>query len=72
MTARDREEPIIDVIEQSQPVSPAEPAEDGELSALGSRQSGESELPGRIPLEANEADAAEQAREVHLDEDDYR
>jgi hypothetical protein len=29
--------------------------------------------PDELPLEANEADAAEQAREVHLDEDDdYR
>ncbi len=29
--------------------------------------------PEELPLEANEADAAEQAREVHLDEDDdYR
>ena len=33
----------------------------------------ESALPEELPLEANEADAAEQAREVHLDEDDgYR
>jgi hypothetical protein len=29
--------------------------------------------PDNLPLEANEADAAEQAREVHVDEDDdYR
>ena len=29
--------------------------------------------PEELPLEANEADAAEQAREVHVDEDDdYR
>ena len=29
-------------------------------------------LPEELPLEANEADAAEQAREVHLDDDEYR
>jgi hypothetical protein len=30
------------------------------------------ELPSGVPLEADEADTAEQAREVPLDEDDYR
>jgi hypothetical protein len=29
-------------------------------------------LPEEVPLEANEADAAEQARPVSLDDDDYR
>lgn len=28
--------------------------------------------PGELPFDANEADAAEQHREVRLDEDDYR
>ena len=32
----------------------------------------EVELPTGLPLDVNEADAAEQQREVDLDEDDYR
>jgi hypothetical protein len=60
MTDSDQEVPIVDVVEQSQSVTPS------------TKEADEPDLPGRIPLEANEADAAEQAREVQLDEDDYR
>ena len=60
MTDSDQEEPITDVLEQNQPAVP------------GITETGERQIPGRIPLEANEADAAEQAREVQLDDDDYR
>jgi hypothetical protein len=52
--------PLADVIEQNQQVNAdAETAD-------------EPELPGRLPLEVDPADAAEQAREVSLDEEDYR
>lgn len=62
MTDRDPEEPVDDVVEQHQEVLPeADNDED------------EAELPTvRLPLEADEADAAEQARTVDLDDDDYR
>jgi len=54
------DEPVADQIEQQQEAVPdaAEP--------------GESDLPVRVPLEADEADAAEQAREVATGEDEYR
>jgi hypothetical protein len=52
--------PLADVVEQNQQVNAdAETAD-------------EPELPARLPLEADPADAAEQAREVTLDEEDYR
>jgi hypothetical protein len=54
------DEPIADVVEQNQPAVP------------GADESSESQLPDKLPLEADVADAAEQAREVELDEDDYR
>jgi hypothetical protein len=55
------EAPDTDVAEQEMNAVPE--AEDTDEPAL----------PGELPLEANEADAAEQAREVHVDEDDdYR
>ncbi|HUC58803.1 MAG TPA: hypothetical protein VMA95_15480 [Streptosporangiaceae bacterium] len=60
MTDSDQEEPITDVIEQNEPAVP------------GAQEGSEAQIPGRIPLEADEADAAEQAREVQLDDDDYR
>jgi hypothetical protein len=63
MPDSDHEEPIIDVVERHQPVAPPAPS---------LQESDEPELPGRIPLEADPADAADQAREVQLDEDDYR
>lgn len=60
MTHSDYEEPLADVAEQNQPAAPTPDESD------------ESRIPDRIPLEADAADAAEQAREVELDEDDYR
>jgi hypothetical protein len=60
MTDSDREEPTIDVVEQRQAVPPATDESDAP------------ELPARVPLEVDSADAAEQAREIALDEDDYR
>ncbi|HEX9066478.1 MAG TPA: hypothetical protein VF843_15320 [Streptosporangiaceae bacterium] len=63
MTDRDAEGPVDDVVEQHQEVLPGEEEEQEE-----------SELhPGELPLEADEADAAEQARAVSTgDDDDYR
>jgi hypothetical protein len=62
MTDRDAEEPVEDVVEQHTEVLPEADTDEEQ-----------SELPRvRIPLEADEADAAEQARPVGLDDDDYR
>ncbi|HTS96996.1 MAG TPA: hypothetical protein VMI33_10275 [Streptosporangiaceae bacterium] len=54
------ERPVDDVVEQDQDAIPdgTEPDED-----LG---------PHEVPLEVDEADAAEQERALGLDEDDYR
>jgi hypothetical protein len=60
MTDSGYEEPIADVVEQNQPAAPR-PDESDEPRMLD-----------KLPLEADAADAAEQAREVELDEDDYR
>jgi hypothetical protein len=60
MTDSDREEPITDVAEQHLAVQP------------GTDEPDEPELPAGVPLEVDTADAAEQAREIALDEDDYR
>lgn len=60
MTDRGLDEPYPDVVEQHQEAVPG--ADDTE----------ETELPESLPLEADAADAAEQAREVQLGEDDYR
>lgn len=60
MTDRGLDEPVPDVVEQSQEVVPAADEAD------------EAELLQVIPFEADLADAAEQAREVELGEDDYR
>jgi hypothetical protein len=54
------DEPLADVVEQHQPAVP------------GADDLDEAELPEKLPLEADAADAAEQAREVGLDEEDYR
>jgi hypothetical protein len=55
----DLEKPDADAAEQQIPVAgePGEPAEEAD---------------GELPFDANEADAAEQHREVSLDEDEYR
>ncbi len=60
MTNSGTEQPIADVVEQNQLVAP------------DADESKEPQLPDRLPLEADAADAAEQAREVELDEEDYR
>lgn len=62
MTDRDAEEPVDDVVEQHKEVLPddQDDAEEAELH------------PVELPLEADEADAAEQARTVGRDDDDYR
>lgn len=60
MTHSDYEEPLADVVEQNQPAVPMADEPD------------EPRIPDKLPLEADAADAAEQAREVELDEDDYR
>ncbi len=59
MTEKDMETPVDDAIEQDQSVRPDEDSE---------RQ----DWPAEVPLDADEADAAEQGRTVDLDEDDYR
>jgi len=54
------ERPLDDAVEQDQDVIPdEEEPDDGDLLQ-------------EIPLEADEADAAEQKRALSLDEDDYR
>jgi hypothetical protein len=56
----DLERPVDDSVEQEQDVVPeeTEPIEDGTHH--------------EVPLEADEADAADQERDLGLDEDDYR
>jgi hypothetical protein len=54
------ERPVDDSVEQDQDAIP-----DGE-------ELDEVNLSHELPLEADEADAAEQERELSLDEDDYR
>jgi hypothetical protein len=56
----DIERPVDDAVEQDQDVIP----DSGDLD--------ESDVPYEVPLEADEADAAEQERALSLDEDDYR
>lgn len=58
MTENDLEKPEPDVAEQETPAG----ADPGELP----------DEPTEVPFDANEADAAEQHREVNLDEDEYR
>jgi hypothetical protein len=60
MTSSDYEEPLADVVEQSQPAVP------------GTDESDEPPTADKLPLEVDPADAAEQAIEVAIDEDDYR
>ncbi len=62
MPDRDLDEPIADAIEQHQDAVPGDDTDEFD----------ETELPERLPLEADEADAAEQARRVELGEEDYR
>ena len=60
MTDRGLDEPVPDVVEQLQEAVP-----DGD-------EPDQAELPLEVPLEADPADAADQARAVQLGEDDYR
>jgi hypothetical protein len=59
MTDRGLDEPVPDVVEQSQEAVP------------GTDEADEVELK-EVPLEADPADVAEQARTIELGEDDYR
>ena len=54
------ERPVDDSVEQDQDVIP----DGAELDEIN--------LSHEVPLEADEADAAEQERELSLDEEDYR
>jgi len=54
------DKPLADVAEQNQQV------------ITDADDSDEPELPDQLPLEVDPADAVEQAREVGLDEEDYR
>jgi hypothetical protein len=69
MSDSDYEEPITDVVEQSQEILPIRTIQP---VLLDDQESDEPELPDNVPLEADTADTAEQAREVGLDEEDYR
>ncbi|GEM_PF-1157444 len=60
MTDAGLDEPVPDVVEQGQEAVP------------GANEDDDTELPEELPLEADEADAAEQAREFELGEEDYR
>jgi hypothetical protein len=60
MTDRSLDEPVPDVVEQRQDAIP------------GREDADQSELPVGVPLEADAADAAEQARVVDLGDEDYR
>jgi hypothetical protein len=59
MTEKGIEAPVDDAIEQEQSVRREEDSEREDWLA-------------EVPLDADEADAAEQGRTVDLDEDDYR
>jgi hypothetical protein len=54
------ERPVPDSVEQDQDVIPED------------EEPGDDELRREVPLEADEADRAEQQRVLDLDEDDYR
>jgi hypothetical protein len=60
MSDMDIERPVDDAAEQEQDVIP------------GTDDLDDSALRYELPLEADEADAAEQERALSLDEDDYR
>ncbi len=59
MTEKGIEAPVDDAIEQEQSLRPEDDSE-------------REDWPTEVPLDADEADAAEQGRTVDLDEDDYR
>ena len=59
MTDAGLDEPVPDVVEQRTEAIPGAESQDTDLHL-------------ELPLEADEADAADQAREVELGEEDYR
>ncbi len=61
MSENDLEKPVPDAVEQMRDVAGEEEPEEAPDEQLAG-----------LPFDANEADAAEQSREVRLDEDDYR
>jgi hypothetical protein len=64
MTDRGLDDPVPDVVEQSQEAVPHADEDD---------EAGDDvEFMEEVPLEADPADAAEQAREIESGEDDYR
>jgi len=63
MTDRGLDEPVPDVVEQHTAAVPG---------ADEAKETDETELPEELPLEAEPADVAEQAREVELGEEEYR
>ena len=66
MTDSGMEAPVDDAIEQHQNANGGsdDETEPGEREGAG--------WPRHVPLDADEADAADQERTVELDEDDYR
>ncbi len=62
MTDWDAEEPVEDALEQHTEVLPEDQDDEQEAKLH----------PVELPLEADAADAAEQARDVGPDDDDYR
>ncbi len=64
MTERSLEEPVPDSVAQDQDLIPDTAEPGGGLPA--------DSLPADLPFEADEADVAEQAREIGPGEDDYR
>jgi len=50
----------------------ADAAEQGQDAIPGDAESDEQGPPAEPPLEADEADTAEQARELNVDDDEYR
>jgi hypothetical protein len=59
MKDSDLEEPVPDSVEQ-------------QLDAIPAADETEEDRSADVPLEANEADVAEQARRLSLDDDEYR
>jgi hypothetical protein len=66
MTDSGMEAPVDDAIEQQRNAASGS-SEDAEREERES-----SRWPSQLPLDADEADAADQERTVELDEDDYR
>lgn len=61
MSESDPEKPVPDSVDQAREVADEADAQES--------QEGQ---PSELPLDVDEADAAEQRREVRIDEDDYR